>query len=65
MAIWPYGAYDSGAGLGADRSCDEQLITLCALMSSVLILNTKGTLTESAPRRDPGMMASDGLSHPC
>jgi hypothetical protein len=30
----------------SDRTRDAQLMTLCALMSSVLVLNTKGTLNE-------------------
>lgn len=44
----PILAYLDCAGFGvSDRSCDGQLMTLCALMSSVMILNTKGTLGEA------------------
>merc|ERR1719476_380961 len=31
----------------SDRTRDAQLMTLCALLSSVLVLNTKGALSES------------------
>jgi len=43
----PIMAYLDCIGFGGDRTCDGQLVTLCALLSSVLILNTKGTLNES------------------
>jgi hypothetical protein len=60
--LWLWGATDSSdasspllafidcEGFGStdsDRTRDAQLMTLCALLSSVLVLNTKGALSES------------------